>query len=99
MAARSTRRAGAFNTNATGQLVTVDGANVIPAITVPPDAVEVIVNKSGQVFARIDGQVDLQDLGQLTARQLRQRGGPCAARRQPVPGDGGVGSGQCRRSR
>ena len=28
-------RAGAFNTNATGQLVTVDGYTVIPAITVP----------------------------------------------------------------
>ena len=41
-------RAGAFNTNATGQLVTVDGFNVIPAITIPPEAVEVIVNSSGQ---------------------------------------------------
>ncbi|TIV74746.1 MAG: flagellar hook-basal body complex protein, partial [Mesorhizobium sp.] len=39
-------RAGAFNTNATGQLVTVDGASVIPAITVPTDAIEVIVNKT-----------------------------------------------------
>src|SRR5262245_39561602 len=29
-------RAGAFNTNATGQLVTVDGYTVEPSITVPP---------------------------------------------------------------
>ncbi|PSJ60687.1 flagellar basal-body rod protein FlgG [Pseudaminobacter soli (ex Li et al. 2025)] len=59
-------RAGAFNINGTGQLVTADGFTVLPAITVPTDAVEIIVNKSGQVFARLDGQTDLQQLGQLT---------------------------------
>src|SRR5689334_8744637 len=48
-------RAGAFNTNADGQVVTVDGFLVSPAITVPQDMVELIVNKSGQVFVRIDG--------------------------------------------
>ncbi|MBZ0163224.1 MAG: flagellar basal-body rod protein FlgG [Notoacmeibacter sp.] len=58
-------RSGAFNTNATGQLVTTDGFPVMPAITVPSDAVEVIVNDSGQVFARIADQVDLQELGQI----------------------------------
>ncbi len=68
-------RSGAFNTNATGQLVTVDGAAVIPAITVPADAVEVIVNKTGQVFARIDGQTDLQDLGQLTLATFANEAG------------------------
>lgn len=59
-------RSGAFNTNASGQLVTTDGHSVVPAITVPANAVEVIVNESGQVFARIQGQADLQELGQLT---------------------------------
>ena len=59
-------RAGAFNTNANGDLVTADGYAVQPAITVPADAVEIVVNKTGQVFARIDGQTELQDLGQLT---------------------------------
>ncbi len=68
-------RAGAFNTNAEGQLVTVDGANVIPAILVPQDAVEVIVNKTGQVFARIEGQADLQDLGQLTLANFANEAG------------------------
>ncbi len=59
-------RSGAFNTNATGQMVTTDGFPVIPAITIPQDAVEVIVNDSGQVFARIADQVDLQELGQIS---------------------------------
>jgi len=58
-------RSGAFNINGTGQLVTVDGFTVQPEINLPADAVEVIVNKSGQVFARLDGQLDLQELGQL----------------------------------
>jgi flagellar basal-body rod protein FlgG len=68
-------RAGSFNTNATGQLVTVDGFPVQSAINVPADAVEVIVNKSGQVFARLDGQVDLQDLGQLTLASFANEAG------------------------
>lgn len=59
-------RAGAFNTNATGQLVTADGYTVTPAITVPENTVEVVINQSGQVFARLSDQTDLQDLGQIT---------------------------------
>jgi flagellar basal-body rod protein FlgG len=68
-------RAGAFNTNATGQLVTVDGFTVDPAINVPPDALEVVVNKSGQIFARLDGQADLQELGQLTLATFANEAG------------------------
>jgi flagellar basal-body rod protein FlgG len=59
-------RAGAFNTNATGQVVTVDGSPLVPGITVPQNTVEVVVNKTGQVFARIGGEIELQELGQLT---------------------------------
>jgi flagellar basal-body rod protein FlgG len=68
-------RAGSFNTNATGQLVTVDGFEVIPAITIPENTVEVIVNKSGQVFARLDDQADLQDLGQLSIANFANEAG------------------------
>jgi flagellar basal-body rod protein FlgG len=68
-------RSGAFNTNANGDLVTADGYAVQPAITVPEDAVEVIVNKTGQVFARLDGQADLQELGQLTLANFANEAG------------------------
>jgi flagellar basal-body rod protein FlgG len=68
-------RAGAFNTNATGDLVTADGYAVQPAITVPADAVEIVVNKSGQVFARIEGQTAMQDLGQLTLATFANEAG------------------------
>lgn len=68
-------RAGAFNTNATGQLVTADGYAVAPAITVPVDAVEVIVNKTGQVFARLGGDNQIQELGQLTLATFANEAG------------------------
>ena len=68
-------RSGAFNTNTTGQLVTIDGNPVVPGVTVPVDAVEVIVNKTGQVFARLEGQTNLQELGQLTLATFANEAG------------------------
>jgi flagellar basal-body rod protein FlgG len=68
-------RAGAFNTNANGELVTADGYLVEPSITVPTNTVEVIVNKTGEVFARIDGQTALQQLGQLQLANFANEAG------------------------
>ncbi|NBN64879.1 flagellar basal-body rod protein FlgG [Microvirga tunisiensis] len=59
-------RAGAFNKNAEGRLVTLDGYTVEPAILFPPETTEIIINESGQVFAQIDGEVNPRELGQLT---------------------------------
>lgn len=59
-------RAGSFNKNAQGQLVTVDGNVLIPEIAVPSTATEVVVNATGQVFARTDASGTLLSLGQLT---------------------------------
>ncbi|MCL6705514.1 flagellar basal-body rod protein FlgG [Pseudomonas sp. R2.Fl] len=59
-------RAGAFNTNADGQLVTIDGYTVIPEINIPEDASEVEISRTGQVTARIGNDADLTELGQLT---------------------------------
>jgi flagellar basal-body rod protein FlgG len=59
-------RAGAFNKNATGQIVTVDGYVVQPAMTIPTDATEVVVNETGQVYARAGATNTLQLIGQLT---------------------------------
>lgn len=68
-------RAGAFNTNADGQIVTVEGFLLSPAMTVPQNMVELIVNNSGQVFARIEGQMDLEELGQLTLATFANEAG------------------------
>jgi len=59
-------RAGAFNKNATGQLVTTDGYVVQPAITIPPEVTTLTINESGQVLGQIPGQTEPQLLGQLS---------------------------------
>lgn len=98
-------RSGAFNTNATGQLVTADGFPVVPEITIPVDTIDVIINDSGQVFARKPGQADLVELGQITTANFANEAGltpmgaslfqESAASGAPVagvPGDPGFGA-------
>ncbi len=58
-------RAGSFNTNGDGRLVTIDGYPIEPAILVPDNTIDVVVNESGEVYARIDDEIDPQLLGQL----------------------------------
>ncbi|MEQ8664752.1 MAG: flagellar basal-body rod protein FlgG [Rhodospirillales bacterium] len=58
-------RDGTFQLNANGELVTHDGYTVGPNITVPEDAIDVTVNASGEVLAKIQGQVNLQNVGQI----------------------------------
>ena len=58
-------RDGTFQLSPDGLLVTADGYTVSPGILVPPDAIEVTVNAEGGVEAKVEGQVDPVDLGQL----------------------------------
>lgn len=58
-------RSGALQLNASGQIVTADGYQVLPSITVPTTATAITVNSSGQVLATISGQTAQQTLGQL----------------------------------
>ncbi len=59
-------RAGPFNTNATGQLVTIDGNLVTPPIIVPPNTSQVSVSQSGLVTATSPTSTTPLQLGQLT---------------------------------
>jgi flagellar basal-body rod protein FlgG len=68
-------RAGAFNLNADGQLVTIDGYNVDPAIIVPQGTVQVTVNESGEVFAKLDNEVQPRRLGQLSLSNFANEAG------------------------
>src|SRR5688572_3878223 len=58
-------RDGAFNKNGEGQVVTLDGYEVQPAMTVPQEATDIMVNETGEVYVTIAGQVEPQLLGQL----------------------------------
>lgn len=59
-------RAGTFNRNAQGQIVTMDGYTLQPGIVVPPETSDVHINASGEVFAHVDGQSEMQNLGQIS---------------------------------
>jgi flagellar basal-body rod protein FlgG len=58
-------RDGAFNKNENGELVTADGYLVIPTITVPSDATEITINRSGEVYATVGNATTQTQLGQL----------------------------------
>ncbi len=58
-------RAGAFNVNGEGALVTLDGYEVQPGIAVPIEAVKVTVNESGEVFASFADGNPASSIGQL----------------------------------
>jgi flagellar basal-body rod protein FlgG len=58
-------RAGNFALNGEGQLVTDDGYAVQPNISIPQDAVDVSISKSGQVQVITAGQTEPAIVGQL----------------------------------
>ncbi len=68
-------RAGAFNLNENRQLVSPDGYLVNPAVVVPPNAVDVIINESGQIFAKIDGEVAPVQIGQMQLANFANESG------------------------
>ncbi len=59
-------RDGAFNTNENGQIVTLDGYTVQPAMTMPANTLAVVINKAGEVYAQVAGQTAATLVGQLT---------------------------------
>ena len=58
-------RAGSFQVDGQGQLVTVDGYQLQPNIVVPQGALSVSIDATGIVEARLAGQAQPQQLGQI----------------------------------
>ncbi len=58
-------RAGSFQLDQNGQIVTPDGYPILPTITIPEDAVSVTISTSGIVTAEITGQTTVSNLGQI----------------------------------
>ena len=92
-------RAGSFSKGPNGELVTNDGYVVQPAITFPADTTEIVINETGNVYAKTPGQADPQLLGQLGLANFANDGGlepignnlyrETAASGQPVTGVAG----------
>ncbi|MEA3536062.1 flagellar basal-body rod protein FlgG [Rhizobium sp. CC-YZS058] len=68
-------RSGAFNTNANGELVTIDGYTVVPGITIPQGASQITVSTSGEVMARVGNNSVPQSVGQLTVANFVNEAG------------------------
>ena len=58
-------RSGVFQLNEDGELVTAQGYTVQPGITVPDDAIDVVVNGSGEVLVKLPNTIAMQNVGQL----------------------------------
>jgi len=98
-------RDGGLKRNGDGLIVTSDGYEVAPGITIPTDAQQISVNAQGEVWGYFADQVAPQNLGQLTlAGFTNERGlealgsnlfveteasGPAT---QSIPGSDGLGT-------
>lgn len=58
-------RDGSFQLNQNGEMVTSEGYLLQPGITIPSDAVDITINKSGEVLVKIQGQIALTNVGQI----------------------------------
>jgi flagellar basal-body rod protein FlgG len=58
-------RAGNLSVNNEGTIVTDDGYPIEPQITVPQDAIDISISKSGQIQVTQSGQTEPQEIGQL----------------------------------
>lgn len=98
-------RAGSFSTNASGQLVTSDGYQILPNIVVPNNTTAITVSQSGLINATVGGQTTPQQIGQITLANFVNEAGllamggnlfqQTAASGQPVtgaPADPGFGT-------
>ena len=72
-------RAGNFTRSAEGQLVTTQGYQVLPAITVPEGATTISISEDGTVSAAVAGETEAQQLGQITIATFANPGGLQAA--------------------
>lgn len=58
-------RAGNFSRSAQGLLVTSEGYQVVPGITIPEGATSITVGSDGTISATLQGQTEASQLGQL----------------------------------
>lgn len=68
-------RAGNLRVDAGGRLVTQNGDPFEPDITIPPDALNVTIDREGVVSVRVPGRDDMQEVGQLELTTFANPGG------------------------
>jgi len=68
-------RAGAFQLNNQGTMVTSQGETLIPAVTIPPNATAITITPYGVVNATLPGQKNPAQLGQMQLATFPNPGG------------------------
>lgn len=68
-------RAGSFQMNADGQIVTTQGYLLEPNITIPDDAIDVQINPSGEVLYKQPGTTTFSNAGQIQLATFPNVGG------------------------
>ena len=68
-------RDGTFGLSPEGQIVTAEGYLVLPGITIPAAARDVTINAAGEVLAKLDGQTNPQNVGQIQTAIFANEGG------------------------
>lgn len=68
-------RAGNFGLNADGNLVTDNGYLLEPNIAIPNDAMDTIINPSGEVLVKLPNQVEYSNVGQIQLALFPNEGG------------------------
>ena len=98
-------RDGTFQLDPTGALVTHEGYLVQPAVSIPPTAIDVVINSNGEILAKLDGQTGLANVGVLNTVTFPNEAGlkpeglnlftespASGAPTTGVPGQGGFGT-------
>lgn len=68
-------RASVYQLNENGEIVTPQGFLLSPGITVPSDTLDIVINQSGEVLAKIPNQVEFQNVGQIQLATFVNPGG------------------------
>jgi flagellar basal-body rod protein FlgG len=68
-------RSGTFHRDSQGTLVTTDGYNLEPQISIPPNATTISISKDGIVSAQIAGQSATQQLGTIELATFQNAAG------------------------
>ena len=97
-------RAGNFHMDAEGNILDPNGHPVEPAINIPSNTIEVIINEAGEVFAQTPDSVEPAEIGQMYLVKFPNAGGlkdigqnmfrATAASGHPelsLPGENGIG--------
>jgi flagellar basal-body rod protein FlgG len=68
-------RSGDFHLDSTGIIVTSDGNQLQPAITIPPSATNITIGTDGTVSAQLPGQAQAQQVGTIQLATFANPGG------------------------